>query len=43
MPSVLICAQCGHETHDDQSELWDWDGGRLVLICHECAPPDDEE
>jgi len=35
-PEVLICDQCGEETDDDSSTVWD------SRVCYDCAPPDYE-
>lgn len=44
MIQTLNCDQCGRETADDQSEVWVLvTNGDSSRICHECAPPDDED
>lgn len=45
MPETLFCDQCGNETHDDHSMVWEsaWDNsGELSRVCYDCAPPDYE-
>ena len=44
-PEVLICDQCGEETDDDYSTVWEsaWhNSGELSRVCYDCAPPDEE-
>lgn len=38
----MTCAQCGQQTHDDTSELWEdvYSDGALRRFCFDCAPPD---
>lgn len=39
----LECDQCGKITDEQHSEQWQLaSGGDITLLCHECAPPDQD-